>query len=315
MRGLFAVLILCATARADELHGARAFTAPLERGGPPLTVATVNAATTDAGDYFQLVVTDATGRRVWAGPRELDLANPLVFGAWHHGVSLPECLADVDGDGAPELIAPAPQSDVSPTIFRVLRWSGGAFVPVRTGTLMETPKGSGRYPWGNENRIPGRWVSRFVAAEAGAVTAEVTEYGEPDLRTGIALLAPRPGGFALARWVKPLAVGDAEPAPAAGAISRYACEIGREDLRSSSGKALTTVADVLRQDRANVHRFKIRHTGDSHDETYFAKTANRERFGRLKIDCAPGLAARILKGGVVLEVQVYADRIAVEQLR
>lgn len=324
-RGFLAFLILCAAARADEPHGARTFPLPSTRG-PQLTVATVNVATTDLGDYFQLVVTDATGRRVWAGPRAADEADPLVFGAWHHGVSLPECVADVDGDGAVELIAPAPQSDVSPTIFRVLRWTGGSFVPVRTGSLMESPKGSGRYPWGRESRVPGRWVSRFLSAD-GPARVEITEYGEPDLRTGIAELEPKGDGFTLWRWVRPLAAPREEPEPiaeptaepiaepTAEPIARYTCEIGREDLRSSTGKPLTTVADVLRQDRANVHRFKVRHPGDRDDETYFATTANRERFGTLPIDCPPDLAARIPGGGVTLDVHVYADRLAVAEVR
>jgi hypothetical protein len=303
MRCALLSLVLVGAACADEPHGARVFTAPLGPGGATCKVSTVNVATTDLGDYFQLVVSDESGKRIWAGPRQPDEQNPLVFGAWHFGVSLPEIVADVDGDGAIELVAPEPQSDVSPTGWRVLRWTSAAFTPARTGTLVESPKDSGLFPWGRVDTIPARWVSRFESMSDGHLTAEIAEYAESNVRQGRALLAPKPAGYQLVKWLKPLA-------PADGLKVGYVAEIGAEDLKSSGGKRLTKLGEVLRQDRANVHKFNRKHPGDTVD-TYFASPAHREELERVPIDCDADLTRKILAGGARIDVKVYADRISV----
>lgn len=192
---------------AEEPHGARVFTADLGRGGAACTIATRKFATTDAGDYFQLVVTDAAGRTLWAGPRRPDESNALVFGAWHHGVSLPECVGDIDADGSIELVAPAPQSDVSPVLFRVLRWNGAAFSPVRSGTLLEDPVGSGHYPWARSDSSHGRWVSHFRTATRGSLIAEIVDYAGGDaVRMGTARMSPRAGGYRVVAWLQPMSI-------------------------------------------------------------------------------------------------------------
>jgi hypothetical protein len=51
-------------------------------------------------------------------------------------------------------------------------------------------------------------------------------------------------------------------------MGSYYAEIGPEDRRNSSGTALTEAGGILQQDRANVHRFGIRHAGDQMDRVF-----------------------------------------------
>jgi len=53
-----------------------------------------------------------------------------------------------------------------------------------------------------------------------------------------------------------------------GAIDHYYAVLSSADHRNSSGKALKSAASILRQDRANVHRFKKRDKRDDKDELY-----------------------------------------------
>lgn len=86
--------------------------------------------------------------------------------------------------------------------------------------------------------------------------------------------------------------------PDAGAydgLDLYNCRISAHDRVNSSGKKLTTLRDILAQDRANYHRFGRRDRVDESDFV-FTTTASRNlfQFARIRID--PGLRKRILAG-------------------
>ena len=161
----------------------------------------IPAGTDPKGSYYSLLVINHDGSVIWKGPKDLNAMNPLVFGEWDMGVCLPETIGDIDGDGFPELIAAAPQSDISPTTFRLLRWMGGRFKPVLTSTLLESPPGSGRFSWsGNEQRF-GAWISGFEQiGPQGRVVVKVTEYtGGSDAKIYSAILQREAYGFSLIR--------------------------------------------------------------------------------------------------------------------
>ena len=63
-------------------------------------------------------------------------------------------------------------------------------------------------------------------------------------------------------------------------IADYFVELGPQDFYNSSGTRLGTTAQIFQQDRANVHRFGIRHGGDSLDPV-FADRAMRARIPEL----------------------------------
>lgn len=51
-------------------------------------------------------------------------------------------------------------------------------------------------------------------------------------------------------------------------IADYFVELGPQDFYNSSGTRLTSTAAIFQQDRANVHRFGIRHGGDGLDPIF-----------------------------------------------
>lgn len=104
-------------------------------------------------------------------------------------------------------------------------------------------------------------------------------------------------------------------------IGSYGAYIGIDDLYNSNGKRLTEPWQILRQDRANYHRFGIRHSGDEWDP-FFADANNRAAMEQMvmrgRID---PVARRLLvqgdawvyvrifgRGGVGRSVQVDVER-------
>lgn len=63
-------------------------------------------------------------------------------------------------------------------------------------------------------------------------------------------------------------------------LDRYEAVIGQQDRFNSSGARLTKPSQILTQDRANFHRFDIRHPGDTSD-SYFNDRQNRANFASL----------------------------------
>ncbi len=54
-------------------------------------------------------------------------------------------------------------------------------------------------------------------------------------------------------------------------LTQYIADLGPQDHFNSSGTQLTTFAALLAQDRANVHRFGIRHRHDQIDPVFAAR--------------------------------------------
>lgn len=61
-------------------------------------------------------------------------------------------------------------------------------------------------------------------------------------------------------------------------LTTYIASIGPEDHYNSSGKRLTSFAALIAQDRANFHRFGIRHEHDGFDPV-FAQRSMRAQIG------------------------------------
>lgn len=89
-------------------------------------------------------------------------------------------------------------------------------------------------------------------------------------------------------------------------IAGYSAYIGQDDLYNSNGARLTEPWQVIRQDRANVHKFGIRQPGDESDG-FFGSVRNRElaetmiRRGAISADAANLL----LNGDVRITVEVW----------
>ena len=300
--------------------------ADLDRDGKLERITLVKFAETEEdGEFFQIRVMDDDGTLMWEGPKDRDTENPLVCGSWHFGVSLPELAADIDGDGFVELVVPAPQSDVSPTYYRVLRWKGDRFSPVRSGKLMEEARGSDVYPWGESEKWQGRWIQSFKGVNAdGSLRVEVVEYvGETTPRLGEAHIVGDASGYRVQKWSIPLkalsdlpATGPVDPTGGGGGVV-YRARLGTGDHFNSSGVRLDSVSAILRQDRANYHKGN----GDEEDgsDPVFRTPGSRERMDALSpVPVGADVAAwreAIVKGTPLVEVEVTPEYLKVQILR
>ncbi len=160
-------------------------------------------AAVDLGDYYQLLVIDDDESLLWEGPKKKDYENPLVFFSLDFGVSMPELLIDFDYDGYVELLAPAPQSDVSPTYYRKLRWRGTYFEPLLSNALMLSSQGSNQFIWKRTSKSYGTWISALTPYNDNFVKVNVTDYNKDEgVRTGVALIRFNREGAVVYKWIK-----------------------------------------------------------------------------------------------------------------
>ena len=98
----------------------------------------------------------------------------------------------------------------------------------------------------------------------------------------------------------------AQPSHAQQLLESYKAVLSERDHFSSSGQRLTTAAAVIRQDRANYHRFGFRDQGDESD-TFFADSANRAALERLleRGRAEPGVISRIVNGTPTVRIEVW----------
>lgn len=106
------------------------------------------------------------------------------------------------------------------------------------------------------------------------------------------------------------------PALAEELVGGYRAYIGNADLYNSKGQRLSTVEQVLRQDRANVHRFNISQAGDEWDP-YFDSYEGRSEMDRLLRNGSISAGARqvLSQGGGAVYVGVYGDGGGITSLR
>ena len=70
------------------------------------------------------------------------------------------------------------------------------------------------------------------------------------------------------------AILGSHPSQAQQLLESYVAELSERDHFNSAGQRLTTAAAIIRQDRANFHRFGLRDPGDE-DDKFFADEGNR----------------------------------------
>ena len=266
----------------------------------------------DEGQFYSLLVLDDKAGIIWSGAKELNTENPLVFGEWHYGISMPEVIGDIDGDGVIELVAPAPQSDVSPTVFRILRWENGAFKLVRESSLLEKSLNSGKFLWENNDQTLGTWVSSFQSINSpGEVTGEITDYrGGSEVKMRIAELRKDASGFEIVRWID-----DNNEHVKSTKLKTYRTLLSREDHVNSKGVALTDVISILRQDRANYHLNRHRDSEDESD-SFFAEASGRKLMKQRSVQCEElNCEQSILGGTPLVEVTVETNSLQIRMLK
>lgn len=98
------------------------------------------------------------------------------------------------------------------------------------------------------------------------------------------------------------------PAAADELVGSYVAYIGRADLYNSKGQRLNEPWQILRQDRANYHRFGISQPGDEWDP-YFGDINNRAIMERMVMNGTidPVAARNLLSGGATVFVRIYGS--------
>jgi hypothetical protein len=95
-------------------------------------------------------------------------------------------------------------------------------------------------------------------------------------------------------------------------IETYTARLSSRDHRSSTGTKLTDPAAIIRQDRANFHKFGKRDSEDQYD-SFFSKASNRDKLEKLLKNGSISPTARksVLNGTPLIRVKIYDDHVEV----
>ena len=94
-------------------------------------------------------------------------------------------------------------------------------------------------------------------------------------------------------------------------LTSYHARLGEVD-HYRNGKRLTTIADIIAQDRYNYHIKQIWQGAEDSWEPYFSKKSNRDKIKQLiKAGCpiTPKEKKAILYGTPMIEVYIFSDHI------
>lgn len=99
------------------------------------------------------------------------------------------------------------------------------------------------------------------------------------------------------------------PALADRLVESYVARLGPEDHFSSSGGRLTSPALIIRQDRANYHKFGVRDPEDQSDG-FFQSANNRELLQEFldRGRTTPSAYRMIVNGQPLIRVNIYRRR-------
>ncbi len=99
-------------------------------------------------------------------------------------------------------------------------------------------------------------------------------------------------------------------------LGSYVALLSSHDHFNSRGARLTKPWQIIRQDRANFHKFGIRDRLDQPD-TFFHSIHNRSIAERMVMNgyIAPGLSNRITNGEVAVRVEIYGRGLVGTSLR
>ncbi len=120
-------------------------------------------------------------------------------------------------------------------------------------------------------------------------------------------------GLAASLICAALALGVPSAAMAAPMLEVYLARLSAQDHFNADGKRLTTVAAIIRQDRANYHKYALRDPEDEGD-AFFAQAENRARLEAFiaQGSVTPTAARAILNGTPLIVVRVYETYVDID---
>lgn len=122
--------------------------------------------------------------------------------------------------------------------------------------------------------------------------------------------------FAAAAAVALMFTGLSAPAQADEYLGSYVARISHEDHFASDGYRLDNAAQMVRQDRANFHKFHRRDPDDERDR-WFRSNADRGRLERMLQRpgaMSPGTKRAIVRGEPLIQVDVFTRSVRVTLL-
>lgn len=95
-------------------------------------------------------------------------------------------------------------------------------------------------------------------------------------------------------------------------LESYTARLGSADHFNSRGKRLTSVAAIIRQDRANFHKFGVRDFEDQGDRFF----SNKAKRARLESMLNRGFMSKETRNGIIngtplITIHIYSDYIEV----
>ncbi len=187
-------------------HYRAVYEVDLDGDGRLELVALVPAQAVPGGICHRPIVKDDDNSVLWEGPKTAPMmqAEPFFFCELESGITMPEVVGDVEGDGIVEIISPVlDQNPVRPQIFRKLRWLNGQFVPVRYKILASPPHNKRRLVWMPADRENvRRWVAGFSRIERpGVVHVLINDLLNADQNSMSAarIVSDGMGGFTIER--------------------------------------------------------------------------------------------------------------------
>ncbi len=93
-------------------------------------------------------------------------------------------------------------------------------------------------------------------------------------------------------------------------LGSYTTFISPRDTVASDGVRLGSVAAIIQQDRANLHRFRRGDRGDGYDDM-FLSAESRALIPRWRLEVGPAAAAAIRRGRARINVRVFEGCIEV----
>ena len=109
-----------------------------------------------------------------------------------------------------------------------------------------------------------------------------------------------------------LLIGGLVPEAQAQFLDSYYARLSIDDHYNSKGKRLRSAAAIIRQDRANYHRFHIRDGEDEWDSVFGSKR-NRGKMERMlnRGTWTKGIRNKIVNQTPLIHVEIYTDFINV----
>lgn len=267
MKKLFIFLLIFVA--LFTLHAKNYLRVDLDRDGRLEKVVWKPFVNTEAGTYYRLFVYDDSGKLLWKGPKSVCDECPFTVASLDYGVVIPEIIVDINKDGYQEMLTPQPQSDVSPTWYKRLKWKNGAFHPMHDALLQFFPPN--RLHWRQKELHSNNvgWASNFRYIAKNRAKVSLYRASPQGIKFSEVVIRFTKNGAKIIKWL-----GKEKKI-------HYRAELSQKDHYNSRGTLLHDMKSILVQDRANYHKGK-RDSFDS-DDGYFYSKAKRAKIYDYKI--------------------------------